>query len=112
MFAFQIDVFNDEQRETFYADTKMPWVKFRDRIIRILGDPQKVQLAGRVADEGGWGLLNSAEGLGGIMQRIVQKAYNARTKAVALEVKDTAVSLFFKKQKERQLTWYNRLIYR
>ncbi len=90
----------------------MPWVEFQDRIIRILGDPQKIQLAGRITGEGGWGLLNSVEGLGRIMQRIVQKAYNARTKAVALEVKDTAVSLFFKKQKERQLTWYNRLIRR
>ena len=55
--------------------------------------------------------MNSVEGLGRIMQRIVQKAYNARTKAVTLEVKNTAVSLFSKKQNERQLTWYNRLIH-
>jgi hypothetical protein len=37
------------------------------------------------------------EGLGGMMQQLVQKVNNARTKVVALEVKNTAVSSFFKK---------------
>jgi Tfp pilus assembly protein PilZ len=79
----------------------MPWVEFRDRIITILGDPHKVQLSGKVAGEGKWGALNSVEGLGAMMQRLVQKANNARTKAVSLEVKNTAVSSFFKKIKRK-----------
>ena len=82
-------------------NTEMPWVEFRDRIVRILGDPPKIQLSGKVAGEGKWGALNSAEGLGALMQRLVQKVNNARTKVVSLEVKNMAVSSFFKKIKRK-----------
>jgi hypothetical protein len=92
VFAFQVDVLDGEKRETFCADTDMPWVEFRDHIVRMLGDPQKVQLSGKIAGEEKWGVLNSVEGLKDMMMRVVQKALNARTKAVALEVKNTAVS--------------------
>jgi hypothetical protein len=101
VFAFQIDVLDGEQSETFYADTEMPWAEFRDRVVRILGDPHKVQLSGKIIGEGKWGILNGVEGLSGMMQRLVQKANNARTKAVALEVKNTAVSSFFKKNRQK-----------
>ncbi len=37
-------------------------------------------------------MLNNADGWDGVIQRIVQKAYHARTKAVSLEVKNTVVS--------------------
>jgi hypothetical protein len=40
------------------------------------------------------GVLNGVDGLTGMMQRIAQKASNARTKPVTLEVKNTAVSTF------------------
>lgn len=92
MFAFQIDVIDGEKSETFHTDTEMPWVEFRNRIVRILGDPHKVQLSGKIVGEGKWGVLNGVEGFSGMMQRLVQKASNARTKAVALEVKNAAVS--------------------
>lgn len=52
MFAFQVDVLDGKKRETFYADTDMPWVEFQDRIVRMLGDPEKVQLSGKIAGEG------------------------------------------------------------
>ena len=58
----------------------------------MLGEPQKVQLFGKIAGEGKWGVLNGVEGLKDMMMRVVQKALNTRTKAVALEVKNTAVS--------------------
>ena len=58
----------------------------------MLDDPQNIQLSGKIAGERKWGILNGVEGLEGMMVRIVQKVYNARTKAVALEVKNTAVS--------------------
>jgi hypothetical protein len=92
VFGIQADVVDGEKRETFYAETDMPWVEFRDRVIRILGDPQKVKLSGKITGEGKWAILNGAEGLEAIMQRICQKAFNARTKSVGLEVKNTAVS--------------------
>lgn len=97
VFAFQIDVLDGEQSETFYADTDMPWVEFRDHIVRILGYPDKVQLSGKIVGEGKWAILSGVEGLGSMMQRLVQKANNARTKAVALEVKNTAVSFILQK---------------
>ena len=96
MFAFQIDVLDGEQSETFHADTDIMWAEFRNRIVRILGDPHKVQLSGKIVGEGKWGILDGAEGLGALMQRLVQKANNARTKAVALEVKNKAVSILRK----------------
>ena len=97
VFAFQIDVLDGEQSETFYADTDMPWVEFRDHVIRILSYPDKVQLSGKIVGEGKWAILSGVEGLGSMMQRLVQKANNARTKAVALEVKNTAVSFILQK---------------
>ena len=76
----------------FYMDTEMLWVEFQNCIIRILGDLHKVQLSGKIVGEGKWGALNGIKGFGGMMQWLVQKANNARTKVLALEVKNAAVS--------------------
>jgi hypothetical protein len=92
VFVIQADILDGEKRESFYAETDISWVEFRDRVVRILGDPQKVELSGKITSEGKWAVLNGAEGLEGVMQRICQKAFNARTKSVGLEVKNTAVS--------------------
>lgn len=92
MFTIQADVLDGERRETFYTETDMSWVEFCDHIIRILGDLQKVELSGKITGEGKWVILNGAEGLEGLMQRICQRAFNARIKLVGLEVKNTAVS--------------------
>jgi hypothetical protein len=80
VFAFEVDIFDGEKKETFYADTEMPWVEFRHRIIRILGDPQDVQLSAKIVGEGKMGVINGAEGLGHMMQRIIQKASNTGLK--------------------------------
>jgi hypothetical protein len=50
-----VDILANEKGENFYADTDMPWVEFRDRVVRLLGDPEKVQLSGRITGEGKWG---------------------------------------------------------
>ena len=92
MFAFQINIIDGEKCKMFHTDTEMLWVKFWNCIVRILGDPHKVQLSGKIVGEGKWGVLNGVEGFGGMMQWLVQKANNARTKALALEVKNAAVS--------------------
>ena len=82
-----------EKKETFQADTEITWVEFRDRVAGILGNPQEVRLSGKIASDGKWAVLNGVEGLEEVMRRVFQKASNARTKPVGLEVKNTAVSL-------------------
>ena len=94
VFVFMVDILANEKGETFHADTEMPWPEFWDHVVRLLGDPEKVQLSGRIAGKGKWGVLNSVDGLIAMMQRIAQKANNTRTKLVTLEVKNTAVSTF------------------
>ena len=94
VFAFQVDVLDGEQRETFQTDTEVSWGEFRGRIVRSLGDPEKVQLSGKIVGDGRWGVLNGDEGLEEVLRRICQKATNARTKPVALEVKNMVVSYF------------------
>jgi hypothetical protein len=94
VFAFQIEVLDGENQGTFDAETDIQWAEFRSRVVRILGGSYKVQLSGRIGGERKWVILNGADELGNIMQRVVQKANNARTKAVALEVKNAAVSSF------------------
>ena len=63
MFAFEVNILDGEKSETFYADTEMPWAEFRDRVVRILGDPQNVQLSAKIVGEGKMGVLNGAEGV-------------------------------------------------
>lgn len=53
-----------------------------------------MQLSGKIVGDGRWGVLNGDEGLEEVLRRIGQKATNARTKPVALEIKNTAVSFF------------------
>ena len=65
MFSFQVDVLSGENGETFHTDTEILWVEFQDRVVGILGNLQKIQLSGKIAGEGKWGVLNSVEGLGG-----------------------------------------------
>lgn len=60
--------------------------------MKILGDPQQVHLSRRIAGDGKWVALNGVAELEEIMCRVVQKAGNAKTKSVGLEVKNTAVS--------------------
>lgn len=100
MFAFEVNILDGEKSETFYADTEMPWAEFRDRVVRILGDPQNVQLSAKIVGEGKMGVLNGAEGMSQMMQRIVQKASNARTKPVALEVKNSVSSFIIQRKWE------------
>jgi hypothetical protein len=101
VFAFQIEVLDSKNQGTFNTKTDIQWAEFRSCIVRILGGSYKVQLSGRIGGERKWVILNSADELGNIMQRVVQKANNARTKAVALEVKNAAVSLFAIGRKEK-----------
>jgi hypothetical protein len=105
VFVFQVEVLDGEQKETFEADTEITWETFRDRVVGLLGNPQRVQLSGRIAGEGRWGALNREEGLEEMMRRICQKANNARTKPVALEVKNTAVSASKKPKSKGKHTW-------
>ena len=67
----------------------------------ILGNPQEVHLSGKITSNGKWAVLNGVEGLEEVMHWVFQKASNARTKPVGLEVKNMAVSLFILQNKRK-----------
>jgi hypothetical protein len=78
----------------FRGETDMPWEDFKSRVLAFLDSAaDEVQLVYKfVGDNSRATQLNDAEAFSIAMDRLCHKAFNARTRVVALEVKNAAVS--------------------
>ena len=90
VFTFQVDVVAGEAKHDFFAQTDIIWEDFRKLAIACLDiNGQAVQLTCKVTGETGKAShLGNANEFDAIIGRLRQKASNARTKAVGLEVRN------------------------
>jgi hypothetical protein len=90
VFTFQVDVVAGEAKRDFLAERDITWEDFRTRTITYLDtNGQAVQLTCKVTGEPGKAShLGNANEFEAVIGRLHQKASNARTKAVGLEVKN------------------------
>ncbi|KAG1792603.1 uncharacterized protein HD556DRAFT_1209294, partial [Suillus plorans] len=93
VFSFDIDVIADDMKRGFRGETDMPWEDFKSRVLAFLESAaDDVQLVYKfVGDNSRATQLNDAEAFSIAMDRLCHKASNARTRVVALEVKNAAV---------------------
>lgn len=90
VFSFQVDVVAGEAKHEFTAETDITWDDFRSRVLVHLDNAMHaVQLACKVSgDTGKLSHLNNVDDFNATIERLRQRAYNARTRAVCLEVKN------------------------
>ena len=88
--TFQVDVVAGEAKRNFLAETDITWEDFQKRAITYLDtNGQAVQLTCKVTGEPGKAShLGNASEFDAIIGHLCQKASNARSKAVGLEVKN------------------------
>ncbi|KAG1796097.1 hypothetical protein EV424DRAFT_1353305 [Suillus variegatus] len=93
VFSFDIDVIADDMKCGFCGETDMPWEDFKSRVLAFLESAaDDVQLVYKfVGDNSRATQLNDAEAFSIAMDRLCHKVSNARTRVVALEVKNAAV---------------------
>jgi hypothetical protein len=90
VYSFQVDVIAGDAKRGFRAETDIPWEDFKSRVLAYLDSASgEVELVYKFAgDNGRASHLNDAQSFNGVMERLCQKASNARTRAVGLEVKN------------------------
>lgn len=90
VFKFQVDVISGHAKREFSAVTDMSWMEFRHQVISHLdshGDP--VELAYKVSgDTGKASHLKNEGDYEMAIGRVYQRASNARTRAVGMEIKN------------------------
>ncbi|KAG1882071.1 hypothetical protein F4604DRAFT_1536680, partial [Suillus subluteus] len=102
VFSFDIDVITGDMKRGFRGETDMPWDDFKSHVLAYLDAPEEVQLVYNfVGDNSKASHLNNAEAFGIAMDRLCHKASNARTRVVALEVKNAAAKQTTTKAKKR-----------
>ena len=88
MFSFQVNVVSGEARREFSMETDGCWEDFRRRVVGYL-ENGSVKLAYKIfGDAGKPTLLETVDDYTQAMERIVQKARVARTRAVSMDVKN------------------------
>jgi hypothetical protein len=97
VFSFQVEVIADGTKREFRAETDMPWEDFHSCVLAFLDSASdKIELVYKFSgDSGKASHLNDAPCFVGVMEHLCQKASNARTRAVGLEVRN-AVSIYFR----------------
>ncbi|KAM6497032.1 hypothetical protein JOM56_007505 [Amanita muscaria] len=90
VFSFQVDVSDGEARQEFVAETDMTWEVFHAKVLRYLESAAgKVELTCKVSgDTGKAGQMKGEEDYKSALERVRQRAQNARTRAVSLEIKN------------------------
>lgn len=90
VFSFQVDVSDGEARREFVAETDMTWEVFHAKVLRYLESAAgKVELTCKVSgDTGKAGQMKGEEDYRSALERVRQRAQNARTRAVSLEIKN------------------------
>ncbi|KAG1811050.1 hypothetical protein EV424DRAFT_1327815 [Suillus variegatus] len=102
VFSFDIDVVAGDMKRGFRGETDMPWDDFKSRVLAYLNAPEEVQLVYKFAgDNSKASHLNNAEAFGIAMDQLCHKVSNARTRVVALEVKNAAAKQTTTKAKKR-----------
>lgn len=87
VFGFQVEIFGGKTKNVFFAETDIEWPDFQRRVALYLG--KNTELVYKVAGDNGKGYyLKSDDDFKTAMERLCQRAYNARTRAVALEIRD------------------------
>jgi hypothetical protein len=90
VFNFQVDVLGCQAKCEFSAETDISWPDFQRRVAVYLGN--NTELMYKVTgDNGKSSYLKNADNFKAAMERICQKAHHARTRAVALEIRDIMV---------------------
>ena len=81
MFSFQVEVIAGDTKHKFQAETDMPWDDFHSCVLAFLDSASdKVELVYKfLGDSGKAAHLNDAPCFIGVMERLCQKASNART---------------------------------
>lgn len=96
VFKFQVDVVGGDAKREFNAETDIPWEDFRRRVLVHLEDANgPVELACKVTGETGRAShLKNEDDFKSAMGRLCQKANNARSRAVCLEIRNIVSALF------------------
>lgn len=90
VFNFQVDVLGGRAKCEFFTETDITWPDFQQRVAVYLGN--NTELMYKVTGDTGKGsYLKDSDNFKAAMERLCQRAYHARTRAVALEIRDTAV---------------------
>jgi hypothetical protein len=95
VFSFQVEVSDGEGRRDFSGETDMMWEIFYKKVLQYLEKATgEIELACKVSGEtGGATQMKSEADFKAIMDRVCQRAQNARTRAVGLEIKNIVSSL-------------------
>ena len=93
VFKFQVDVVGGKAKCEFSAETDISWPDFQRRIAVYLG--KNTELMYKVTgDPGKASYLNDGDNFKNAMEKLCQRAYNARTRPVALEIRDMVRVLY------------------
>ncbi|KAG1765170.1 hypothetical protein EV702DRAFT_943726, partial [Suillus placidus] len=103
VFSFDVDVITGDMKRGFCGETNMPWEDFKSRVLAYLDSTaEEVQLVYKFAGDTSKAThLNDAEVFSIAMNRLCHKASNARTRVIALEVKNAAKQTIATKAKKR-----------
>jgi hypothetical protein len=86
VFRFQVDILGDRAKSELSAETDISWPDFQRRVGVYLGNNS--ELVYKVTGDNGKGsYLKNGDDFK-TAERLCQRAYNARTRAVVLEMRD------------------------
>jgi hypothetical protein len=96
VFSFQVDVIDGDAKREFTAETDILWDDFRRRILLYLENVNgSVELAYKITgDTGKASHLKNEDDFRSAMGRLCQKANNARSRAVCLEIRNIVSALY------------------
>jgi hypothetical protein len=93
VWSFNVHVISGDAKREFVAETDAEWNDFRDKVISRLDDTTEIKLTYKMVGEPGKpSHLSNADDFRHAMERVGDKARGARTKAAALEIKNSSVS--------------------
>ena len=95
MFRFQVDVVGPDANREFSAESDVCWEDFQHQVLGYLEDAtRKAELAYKVTgDSGRASQLKNEDDFKAAMARLCQKAGNARSRAVGLEIRNLVSTL-------------------
>jgi hypothetical protein len=90
VFSFQVDVLGSDAKCMFSTETDISWEVFRGRVLAYLENTSgRVELAYKFTGESGRASQLKDEGdFTAAMARLCQKAANARSRVVGLEIRN------------------------